>query len=188
HASNAFLAMKVTFINEIANLCEIVGANITEVGPGIGMDNVRNIHFIFAYIFLINGIVRVYYAIFGKNKDYKQFLFNKKDYANFGAVIKYYLFLGPHPDTGMYNPLQKSAYLALPILGIIQTITGLGLYRPAVFVGIVNFFGGLEILRSTHYLVTWLFIAIVIVHLYLALTETFDATKYMLFGTIRGKK
>ncbi|MGH9616344.1 MAG: nucleotide sugar dehydrogenase [Acidobacteriaceae bacterium] len=38
HASNAFLAMKVSFINAIANLCEIVGANITEVAPGIGMD------------------------------------------------------------------------------------------------------------------------------------------------------
>lgn len=38
HASNAFLAMKVSFINAIANLCESVGANITEVAPGIGMD------------------------------------------------------------------------------------------------------------------------------------------------------
>ena len=38
HASNAFLAMKVSFINAIANLCEIVGANITEVAPGIGTD------------------------------------------------------------------------------------------------------------------------------------------------------
>ena len=38
HASNAFLAMKVSFINAIANLCETVGANISEVGPGIGMD------------------------------------------------------------------------------------------------------------------------------------------------------
>ncbi len=38
HASNAFLAMKVSFINAIANLCETVGANISEVAPGIGMD------------------------------------------------------------------------------------------------------------------------------------------------------
>ncbi len=38
HASNAFLAMKVSFINAIANLCESVGANISEVAPGIGMD------------------------------------------------------------------------------------------------------------------------------------------------------
>lgn len=38
HASNAFLAMKVSFINAIANLCEVVGANIAEVAPGIGMD------------------------------------------------------------------------------------------------------------------------------------------------------
>lgn len=38
HASNAFLAMKVSFINAIANLCEFVGANISEVAPGVGMD------------------------------------------------------------------------------------------------------------------------------------------------------
>ncbi|MHB8302641.1 MAG: nucleotide sugar dehydrogenase [Acidobacteriaceae bacterium] len=38
HASNAFLSMKVSFINAIANVCEAVGANIAEVGPGIGMD------------------------------------------------------------------------------------------------------------------------------------------------------
>lgn len=38
HASNAFLAMKVSFINAIANLCESVGANISEVAPGVGMD------------------------------------------------------------------------------------------------------------------------------------------------------
>jgi UDPglucose 6-dehydrogenase len=38
HSSNAFLAMKVSFINAIANLCEAVGANIAEVGPAIGMD------------------------------------------------------------------------------------------------------------------------------------------------------
>jgi len=38
YASNAFLAMKVTFINEIAALCEKVGANVVDVARGIGMD------------------------------------------------------------------------------------------------------------------------------------------------------
>jgi UDPglucose 6-dehydrogenase len=38
YASNAFLATKVSFINEVANLCELVGADITEVAYGIGLD------------------------------------------------------------------------------------------------------------------------------------------------------
>jgi UDPglucose 6-dehydrogenase len=38
YAGNAFLAMKVTYINEIADLCEKVGANVQHVARGIGLD------------------------------------------------------------------------------------------------------------------------------------------------------
>ena len=38
YAANAFLAMKITFINEIADLCEHVGADVQKVAKGIGMD------------------------------------------------------------------------------------------------------------------------------------------------------
>jgi UDPglucose 6-dehydrogenase len=38
YAANAFLATKISFINEIANLCELVGADVTEVAYGIGLD------------------------------------------------------------------------------------------------------------------------------------------------------
>jgi len=39
YAANAFLATKITFINEIADLCEAVGANVQDVSRGIGLDN-----------------------------------------------------------------------------------------------------------------------------------------------------
>ncbi len=39
YAANAFLATKITFINEIADLCEKVGADVQEVSRGIGLDN-----------------------------------------------------------------------------------------------------------------------------------------------------
>lgn len=39
YAGNAFLAMKITFINEMADLCEKTGANVQDVARGIGLDN-----------------------------------------------------------------------------------------------------------------------------------------------------
>lgn len=39
YAANAFLAMKITFINEMADLCEAVGADVQQVAKGIGLDN-----------------------------------------------------------------------------------------------------------------------------------------------------
>src|ERR1700726_340532 len=39
HASNAFLAMKISFINAVASICESVGANVQQVCQGIGTDS-----------------------------------------------------------------------------------------------------------------------------------------------------
>jgi UDPglucose 6-dehydrogenase len=39
HASNAFLALKISFINAVANICELVGTDVEEVAVGIGSDS-----------------------------------------------------------------------------------------------------------------------------------------------------
>jgi UDPglucose 6-dehydrogenase len=48
YAANAFLATKITFINEIADLCEQVGANVQHVARGIGLDNRIGLKFLHA--------------------------------------------------------------------------------------------------------------------------------------------
>ncbi len=50
YAANAFLATKISFMNEIANLCERVGANVDMVRVGIGADNRIGKRFLFAGI------------------------------------------------------------------------------------------------------------------------------------------
>ncbi len=45
-ASNAFLATKISFINEIANVCEETGANVIEVARGMGLDRRIGEHFL----------------------------------------------------------------------------------------------------------------------------------------------
>jgi UDPglucose 6-dehydrogenase len=39
YAANAFLATKITFINEVANLCDAIGCDVHDVARGMGMDN-----------------------------------------------------------------------------------------------------------------------------------------------------
>jgi UDPglucose 6-dehydrogenase len=48
YASNAFLATKITFINEIANFCELIGANVKEVARGMGSDSRIGSRFLYA--------------------------------------------------------------------------------------------------------------------------------------------
>lgn len=50
YAANAFLAMKITFINEIANFCEVAGGNVKEVARGIGHDVRIGSRFLYAGI------------------------------------------------------------------------------------------------------------------------------------------
>lgn len=46
YASNAFLATRISFINEIANLCDALGADVAEVGKGMGLDKRIGPHFL----------------------------------------------------------------------------------------------------------------------------------------------
>jgi UDPglucose 6-dehydrogenase len=50
YASNAFLATKISFINEMANICEVLGADVKEVARGMGTDHRISPHFLGAGI------------------------------------------------------------------------------------------------------------------------------------------
>lgn len=166
----------------------ITGWLIHSPYPGMPMNLIRNLHFIFMFFLLINGIVRFYYSFFGKYKDYDTFFINSQDLKTFWPQIKYYLFLGEHPETGKYNPLQKLAYIALPIMAVVQAITGFILYKPEQLSGLAGYFGGLAAVRGFHYLLMWLFIAVIAVHLYLVFTAAYDQFLFMFFGKIRKEK
>lgn len=157
---------------------------------GMPMNLVRNLHFIFMYSFLFNGIVRFYWSLFSKHKDLvSSFLWNKNDLKNLWPQIKYYLFIGKHPNNpNKYNPLQKTAYLSFPVLALLQVATGLLLYMPEKFGGVVSALGGMAAVRGMHYLIMIIFLAIIAVHVYLVFTEAYEMFWLMFFGKTEHKK
>ena len=48
HASNSFLALKISFINAVANICELSGADVTQVARGMGLDSRIGPQFLYA--------------------------------------------------------------------------------------------------------------------------------------------
>jgi len=161
----------------------ITGLMINSPAEGYNLGTIIYIHLTFAYLFLANGFGRIYYSFFGKYRDFPEFALSPRDWKPFGETVRYYLFLGPLLHRTKYNPLQKIAYLFLIILGLVQAATGLAMLFPKSSLAFVNgVTGGLAGSWFLHYLVMWIFIAIIIVHLYLVFTEPTSSVKLMLFG------
>jgi Ni/Fe-hydrogenase 1 B-type cytochrome subunit len=142
----------------------------------------RTVHSIAMYSIFFNLTARVYYAFFGKHRDANYFSLSGKDIPVLFRTIKAYLFVGHPAHSNKYNPLQKITYIVYIPLILFQFFTGFLIYRPGTFQGAVDAMGGVAQLKSMHFLVMWFFIAFIIVHLYMTLSETIDEVKLMLFG------
>ncbi len=134
YASNAFLATKITFINEIANLCDIVGGDVKEVARAMGMDGRISPKFLhagpgfggscfpkdtmaLAEIFKANGIhTRLVEAAIAANEHQKQSVVDKlrsvmpilqgKTVAVLGLAFK------PNTDDTRFSPSK----VVIPLL------------------------------------------------------------------------
>ncbi len=105
YAANSFLATKITFMNEIANLCELLGADVDQVRKGIGTDTRIGKRFLFAGIGYggscfpkdvqalakssvdVNYDFRILNAVMDINKDQKTRLVEKAK-KHFGGDLK----------------------------------------------------------------------------------------------------
>lgn len=145
------------------------------------MDIARKMHFIAMYVILYGILIRIYYSYI--SKDYRDLMVKCKDFKGLPALAKYYLFLKKAtPEYGKYNPGQKLLYNLWAVLVFFQACTGFTLYWPAALGGLARFWGGLVIVRQTHFMITWIFIVTVALHVYLSLLGGWSVTKSMITG------
>ncbi|MHB8170895.1 MAG: Ni/Fe-hydrogenase, b-type cytochrome subunit [Thermincolia bacterium] len=144
------------------------------------MDTARQYHFIFMWILVCGVIYRVVYGVLRKDTD---IVFKARDIKAFPSLLKYYLFIADsHPHHGKYNPGQKLVYTLWPILVAVQAITGLILYLPDTLMNAGQALGGISLMRLIHYLVTWIFICTVAVHVYLSFINGLTIVKSIFTG------
>ncbi|MFZ5641188.1 MAG: Ni/Fe-hydrogenase, b-type cytochrome subunit [Bacillota bacterium] len=131
-----------------------------------GMDSARKLHFIFMYVVVYGIVIRVYYA--WVSGDYRDIMFRPADIRGLPALARYYFFMTKSlPDFGKYNPGQKLTYTGWTLLIIVQAVTGFILYWPTRLAWLAEPLGGMMMMRQVHYLVTWIFVATVGLHVYL---------------------
>jgi len=143
---------------------------------------VRLIHFIAAYIFFFNMIMRIYWSFVGNQfSSWKAFWpFSKKMWNNFWHVLKIDILLFNEEEENLsnvsigHNSVAALSYIVLFLLGLIQVFTGFALYSdmsewwlPNLFNWVTPFFGSDFLVRTIHHISMWGFIFFSIVHVYL---------------------
>jgi len=146
------------------------------------MDNARTFHFAFAMLLIVGVVWRIYLGF--ATGDWKNIVYAPiKDTKKLPSMIKYYTFLAKdHPFYGKYNPGQKAMYTSVFVLAIVMIITGFILYKPVTFASWAYFFGGYLVVRMIHYIITWIFVIMVLVHVYLDMAEGLPVLVSMFTG------
>ena len=86
-----------------------------------------------------------------------------------------------HEDLTVYNAVQKLLYIIVIFAGISQIVTGLAIYKPVQFAGLVGLLGGFQAARIIHFLGMAIIVGFLAVHVALALLVP-QTLKAMLTG------
>lgn len=139
--------------------------------PGYySLAHARQWHFFFAWLFVINGLAFLLYAIFSGHLG-RDLLPDRTELRGIGASVKeHILFRHPSGEAAKrYNVLQKLAYLTV-ILVLLPLIALMGMAMSpmldSVFTGWVDWFGGRQSARTIHFIIAWLLVAFVAIHVF----------------------
>jgi len=164
---------------------------------------VRAIHFIVAYFLIANLIYRIYWAFAGNQfANWKNFIpYTKKGIKNILYVLKVDILLMPDKEHKLsnisigHNYLAAFSYTIMTLFFILQVMTGLALigdtsnwWLPKLFHFIIPLFGGDIPVRYVHHILTWIFMAFIVIHVYLVLYHDYVEARGEASAMISGFK
>jgi len=130
----------------------------------------RSWHFFFAWVLLVNGVAYVAHSTASRHFA-RDLVPDRGDWRSLGQSIRDHLrFRHPVGEAAKrYNVLQKLAYLVV-IFGLLPLIVLMGIamspWMNSALPGWVDVFGGRQSARTIHFIVAWLLVAFVLVHVF----------------------
>ena len=153
----------------------------------------RGVHFFAAAVLIIAAVLRLLGMFFGRNRDWRSFIPTFADIKLLPRTINYYAYLAKEPEIRKkYNPLQMISYSLVFVLVVFQIVSGFALQYPDGWLSWFNYslFNNEIQARMAHFIVNWLFVMFLMIHVYLGIREKFDEIKemYMLPEVEKGQK
>jgi thiosulfate reductase cytochrome b subunit len=122
------------------------------------------LHFLFAWIFAINGIAYVIYTIV--SGEWRELLPERKSFAEAIQVAKHDMGLKVSlPPQGRYNAAQRITYSGIVLMGGLSLLTGLAIYKPAQLNWLTASVGGYEWARWEHFWLTMGYLGFFAIHI-----------------------
>jgi thiosulfate reductase cytochrome b subunit len=124
-------------------------------------------HFAGMWVLVINGLAYLIYGV--ATGRFRERLFPVR-VADVVQTVRDTLRLHvAHDDLTVYNAVQKLLYMVVILAGISQVITGLAIWKPIQFSGLVSLFGGFQGARLLHFLGMAVIVGFLLVHVALSL-------------------
>jgi len=141
----------------------------------------RHWHFAAMWLLIVNGIV--YVSFIYLHGEWRDLVPRRGDIRDAWEMIKFYLFVRrDHPRQGKHNALQKSAYFAMPIIGLILVLTGLAIWKPVQLAPLTNLFGGYVWARYWHFVAMAVLVLLSLVHVFMVFAVDPGSLRSMLTG------
>jgi thiosulfate reductase cytochrome b subunit len=121
-------------------------------------------HFVFMWLFTINGLLYVLYTIF--SGQWKYLLPNRHSFREAWLVLLHDLHIRKQaPPIKKYNGAQQIAYTSIIVMGIGSLLTGLAIYKPVQLGWLCTLMGGYATARLFHFMLTIGYCLFFVIHI-----------------------
>ena len=144
----------------------------------------RNWHFAMMWVLVLNGLV--YLTFIYLHGEWRDLVPRRGIARDVWEMIKFYVAARKdHPRQGKHNALQRMAYFAMPLVGVMAVVTGIAIWKPVQLAWLTDLMGGYVWARYWHFWAMLLLVALTIGHIFMVFTVDPYSIPAMITGRYR---